>query len=112
MDSVLHSTVKFSVLVNMCPVGFFSSQKGLRQGDPISPLLFILATEGLSQMLERVKELQWIKGFQIGRNPASMINISYLLFAHDTLIFCGAEEPKSTNSVSPSLFLRLSLLYT
>lgn len=73
------STVKFSVLINRSPVGFFSTQKGLRQGDPLSPYLFILAMEGLSQLLARAKELQWIQGFQVGSNPANTVNVSQIL---------------------------------
>ena len=87
--------MKFSVLINRSPVGFFSTQKGLRQGDPLSPYLFILAMEGLSQLLARAKELQWIQGFQVGSNPTTTVNVSHLLYADDTLIFCGADSNKS-----------------
>nr|XP_016484148.1 PREDICTED: uncharacterized protein LOC107804736 [Nicotiana tabacum] len=59
--------VKYSILINGEPVGFFSLQKGVRQGDPLSPFLFILDMEGLSKMLDKANQLHWLEGFQGGK---------------------------------------------
>jgi hypothetical protein len=84
------STVRFSVIVNGSPTGFFDSSRGLRQGDPLSPLLFLLIMEVLSRMLRRSVERGFIKGFQVGRDRHSSVSVSHLLYADDTILFCDA----------------------
>ena len=43
-------------------------------------------------MLDRAKQLQWIEGFTVGNNIETSVSISHLLYADDTLIFCGADR--------------------
>jgi hypothetical protein len=85
--SVCSSFVRFSVLVNGSPSGFFSSSRGLRQGDPLFPLLFLLVMEVLSRMLRKMVEDGFLTGFSVGRD----VSISHLLFADDSILFCDAN---------------------
>ena len=86
------STAPFSMLINGSPSGFFGSSHGLRQGDPFSPLLFLLVMEVLSRLLERTEDGGSLSGFQAGPNTSGGLCISHLLFADDTILFCDASE--------------------
>lgn len=61
------SSVYFSILINGTPRGFFKAQRGLRQGDPLSPFLFVMVGEALSRMIMAAAE-GLLRGFKIAEN--------------------------------------------
>lgn len=61
------STVRFLVLINGIPEGFFQTQRGLRQGDPLSPFLFLITIEGLNNMIKTANLRGWLRGFDVAR---------------------------------------------
>ena len=85
------STVKFSILLNDSPSDFFGSFRGIRQGDPLSPLLFDIVLEALSCVLDVAATAGQLLGFSVGNMASSLMMVSHLLFADDTLIFCHAD---------------------
>ena len=89
------TTVRFSVLVSGSHVGFFGSSRGLRQGDPLSSLLFLLIMEVLSRILKKTEEGGFIQGFHAGPSISTGICISHLLFVDNTFLFCDASREQS-----------------
>jgi hypothetical protein len=79
------TTVKYAVVVNGTPSGYFLPTRGLRQGDLISPYLFLICAEVLSSMVTIANQ----KGF-LTRVPTSKYGprVSHLFFADDSLLFC------------------------
>lgn len=62
---------------------FFKSTKGLRQGDPLSPYLFVLAMEVFSKLLQSRFE----SGYIHHHPRTDQLSISHLMFADDVMIF-------------------------
>ena len=77
-------TPKFSILINGSPKGHFGASNGLRHGDPLSHLLFILVTYIINRMLCLGKENNLIRGISFPLNGPDVLNIQY---ADDTLPF-------------------------
>jgi hypothetical protein len=63
LDCVLYSTVRLSILINSTPSIFFNSFCGLRQGDLLSSLLFMIVMEALNQMMSTTVSRGFISGF-------------------------------------------------
>ncbi|GJV02489.1 RNA-directed DNA polymerase, eukaryota, reverse transcriptase zinc-binding domain protein [Tanacetum coccineum] len=86
------SNARSSVLVNGSPTAEFDLHRGLRQGDPLSPFLFILAMEGLHALSCKAEVLGLFKGASFGRDN---VIVSHLMYADD-VIFLG--EWSDTNA--------------
>ncbi|GAU36546.1 hypothetical protein TSUD_277520 [Trifolium subterraneum] len=77
-------TATASVLVNGSPTGEFPLERGLRQGDPLSPFLFLIAAEGLNVLMRALVENNLFTRYSVGvQDP---ISVSHLQFADDTLL--------------------------
>lgn len=82
------STARFSVRINGESEGYFSSSRGIRQGDPISPFLFVIVMDALSEMLDKVKSHP---NFKL-HHKMEQIELNHLCFADDLMLFCRGEE--------------------
>ena len=82
------STATFSVLINGSPCGFFRNSKGLRQGNPRSPYLFVLGMEALSILINKAVDGGFLSGYKLRDRGGNEVQVSHLLFADDALVFC------------------------
>jgi hypothetical protein len=88
------STVSFSILVNGNPSPSFRPQRGIRQGDPLSPYVFILCDDVLSSLITKLQDNNQIKGISIATNAP---NITHLFFVDDSILFCRARPDEATH---------------
>ena len=86
------STIEYTLLVNGSITQTFTLSKGPRQGDPISPYLFLMCANVLYIALLKVEQNQDIQGIKLGRNGCSF---THLLFVDYSLLFF-----KKTTSLS------------
>ncbi|KAL0293457.1 UNVERIFIED_CONTAM: Retrovirus-related Pol polyprotein from type-1 retrotransposable element R2 [Sesamum radiatum] len=87
------TTPMFSVCINGNPHGFFKGARGLRQGDPMSPFLFVLVMEVLQLMLQQLIEQN--EGFSFHWR-CKELGLFQLCFADDLLLFCRADVASVT----------------
>ena len=79
------TTVSYSIMVNREPKGLIHPSRGIRQGDPISPFLFLLCTEGFHGLISQAIAQGDIRGYSLSRiSPC----LTHLFFADDSLLFC------------------------
>ena len=96
ISGCLHNA-RSSILVNGSPTDEFELFKGLRQGDPLSPFLFILAMESLHSLTCKAEELGLFKGATIGSDNMS---ISHLMYADDVIFFGEWSWVNTQNLIS------------
>ena len=82
------SSVNFAVLVNGIPMGKIIPTWGIRQGDPISPYLFLICAKVLSSLLSRANGMGEMEGVPKSRRGP---RLNHLFFADDGLLFCISD---------------------
>ena len=94
-------SVSVSVLVNGSPSAEFSPQRGLRQGDPLTPFLFNIVAEALNGLVREAIKRNLYRGFLVGSNR---VDVSILQYADDTIFF---GETSQENVRAIKAFLRI-----
>ncbi|XP_074318501.1 uncharacterized protein LOC141655315 [Silene latifolia] len=88
----------FSLKINSDTVGFFKGECGLRQGDPLSPFLFVMSLEILSRLLRRIHSQP-----QVSYHPkCGRLGLNHLIFADDLMLFVRGDVP-SVKAVTQNL---------
>ena len=83
------SSISNSIIVNDESNGFFTTSRGIRQGDPLLPYIFIICMEVLNSTL--IKQAMMPKsGIGVNISPRT-ISIPCILFTDDCLIFCKVK---------------------
>ncbi|XP_021750414.1 uncharacterized protein LOC110716088 [Chenopodium quinoa] len=78
------SSPSFSIMINGGMFGFFKGKQGVRHGDPLSPLIFVLVMEYLSRLLIKSGRLRHFKYHQ----RCKSLSLNHLIFADDLMLFC------------------------
>ncbi|WMV57204.1 hypothetical protein MTR67_050589 [Solanum verrucosum] len=92
------TTTMFSVKVNGENHGYFAGRRGLRQGDPISSLLFVLVMKYLSRTLQKMTMLPDFRYHPMCKK----VKLTHLIFADDLMILCKGNLA-SVNRVMEAL---------
>ncbi|RVW87352.1 hypothetical protein CK203_033692 [Vitis vinifera] len=79
------------MLAMLCKMGFRQNSRDLRQGDPLSPYLFVSLMEALGILLRKTGQGRFISSFKVGDRRGTGVEISQLPFSDDTLLFSNKE---------------------
>ena len=82
------TTISYSILVNEEPEGMIYPSRGIRQGDPLSPYLFLFCAKGLNAILRKATVAEEIEGFSLCRRGPK---ITHLFFEDDCLLLCRSN---------------------
>ncbi|KAM6583441.1 hypothetical protein CsatB_010443 [Cannabis sativa] len=88
------SSVSYNIIASGQDFDPIIPSRGLRQGDHLSPYLFILCAEGLSLLIKDYERLGKVRGCKVARGAPI---ISHMFFADDTYVFCKANEEAACN---------------
>lgn len=88
--------VSYKILVGGKEIGPIIPGRGLRQGDPLSPYLFIICAEGFSSLIRDFERSGMIQGCKISRGAPL---ITHMLFADDSYVYCKANVEGANNLV-------------
>lgn len=82
-------TMSYFILVNGAPHEKLNPLRGLRQGDPLSPYIFLICVEGFLALLNREEYKLIFQGLRINKHCPST---SHIFFVDDSLIVCRASR--------------------
>lgn len=82
--------------MNGGPSSFLKKSRGLRQGDSLSPLLFIIVIKALDKLLKQAREKKLLRDIT-KRSNSKKLEVTHLFFANDIVIFCQYEADMLLN---------------
>ncbi|CAL1360157.1 unnamed protein product [Linum trigynum] len=89
-------SASFSVMMNGTPSGYFAPSRGLRQVDPLSPLLFVIFSEGFAALLRKAILVGNLEGVKVAPHAP---RISHLFFADDSYLFLRGSLQECENLI-------------
>lgn len=85
-------TVSYSVVINGEATGYITPCRGLHQGDPLLPFLFLICAEDLSALIQTEERVGRIRGMTVNHLAKPLSHVS---FADDSVLFCQATETEA-----------------